>query len=63
MTLVWLTRQVVPFALPPAYYRLRSVETDGRCFDVLGVAAVPLQHDNRARLRPALQKPGERERL
>jgi len=37
MTLVWLMRQVVPFAFPPRYYRLRPFEIDGRLFRRLGV--------------------------
>jgi fatty acid desaturase len=37
MSLVWLTRQVVPFALPPEYYRPRPFESDGRLFRRLGV--------------------------
>lgn len=37
MTLIWLTRHVVPFALPSPYYRLRPVELDGRLYRALGV--------------------------
>ena len=39
MVLVWLTRHVVPFALPPRYYRPRPVENDGRLYRRLGVVA------------------------
>ena len=39
MTLVWLTRQVVPFALPAHFYRLRPVEADGSLYRQLGVHA------------------------
>ena len=39
MVLVWLTRHVVPFALPPGYYRLRPVENDGGLYRRLGVVA------------------------
>lgn len=38
MTLIWLMRQVVPFAFPPRYYRLRPFEIDGRLYRRLGVA-------------------------
>ena len=37
MTLVWLVRHVVPFALPPRYHRLRPIEIDGRLYRDLGV--------------------------
>jgi hypothetical protein len=37
MTLIWLARHVVPFGLPPRYYRLRTVENDGRLYRRLGV--------------------------
>jgi hypothetical protein len=37
MTLVWLTRHVVPFAFPPRYYRLQRFEIDGRLYRRLGV--------------------------
>lgn len=37
MVLVWLVRQVVPFVLPPRYYRLQQVEHDGRLYRRLGV--------------------------
>ena len=37
MTLIWLMRQVVPFAFPPCYYRLRPFENDGRLYRRLGV--------------------------
>ena len=37
MTLVWLMRHLVPFGLPPGYYRLRSFERDGRLYRRLGV--------------------------
>lgn len=37
MTLVWLVRQVVPFAFPPGYYRPRPVEIDGSLYRRLGV--------------------------
>jgi hypothetical protein len=37
MTLVWLARQLVPFAFPPGYYRPRPLEIDGHLFRRLGV--------------------------
>ncbi len=37
MTLVWLMRHVVPFVLPPGYYRLRPFEIDSRLYRRLGV--------------------------
>jgi hypothetical protein len=37
MTLVWLVRQLVPFALPHRYHRLRPFEIDGRVYRDLGI--------------------------
>jgi hypothetical protein len=37
MSLIWLIRQVAPFALPPGYYRPRPFESHGRLFRRLGV--------------------------
>ena len=37
MTLVWLMRHVVPFALPHRYYHLQSFEIDRRLYRRLGV--------------------------
>lgn len=37
MTLVWLVRHVVPFALPPGYYRLLPFEIDGCVYRRAGV--------------------------
>ena len=39
MSLVWLTRHLVPVTLPAHYYRLRSVETESRLYRRLGVGA------------------------
>jgi hypothetical protein len=37
MTLVWLIRHVLPFALPFQYHRLRPFEIDGRLYRYLGI--------------------------
>ena len=39
MTLVWLIRRLVPFALPHRYHRLRPFEIDGRLYRGLGIAS------------------------
>jgi hypothetical protein len=38
MTMIWLMRRLVPFALPHRYHRLRPFEIDGRLYRDLGIA-------------------------